>query len=170
MIPPLTIFHRAQIYYHDYNDVFLIYSAANVHTIQNWTHHFPEDSDVSPWPMLLSHISQTRHGGANCRIMFRSPSEFVERRVWPLRRGLRVTCCHNSILCRRSREAFTWSASSQSASLSRCYTKICFAWLFSLTVVSIYCSGYYCKRKGLRSYNKRWYESFRAVWYCSFKG
>ena len=27
------------------------------------------------------------------------------------------------------------------------------------------CSGYYCKRKGLRSYNK-----YRVVWYCSFKG
>ena len=26
------------------------------------------------------------------------------------------------------------------------------------------------KRKGLRSNNKYRYESFRAVWYCSFKG
>ena len=26
------------------------------------------------------------------------------------------------------------------------------------------------KRKGLRSYNKCCFESFRAVWYCSFKG
>ena len=35
----------------------------------------------------------------------RSPSEFAEKRVWPQRRGLVVTHCHHSILCRRSREA-----------------------------------------------------------------
>ena len=39
----------------------------------------------------------------------------------------------------------------------------------SMPLTNNNCSGYYCKRKGLRSYNKR-YERFRAVWYCSFKG
>ena len=56
---------------------------------------------VQPCPTIIGEWLETSHEVVSL-IRLR---ELAEKRVWPRRRGLVITHCNHSVLCRRSREA-----------------------------------------------------------------